>query len=269
MFDNTCKFFAENYPEDMATWLIGRPIQLSKLDPKELSNEPIRADSLILLQSNQLILHIEFQTDPDAAIPFRMADYRLRIHRRYPHKSVIQVVVYLRESSNPLVYQTRFELPGTGSHLRHQFQVIRMWEQPTANFLTRPGLLPFAVLSKTEERSQVLQSVAQQLETIQPKRSQENLAASTALLAGLVLEEDIVQQLLRKDIMRESVMYQVIKEEGKAEGIAEGKAEGITEGKLEVARNLLREGMDVEAIARVTGLSLEQIQQLNANPTDE
>ncbi len=46
MFDPTCKFLAESFPADFATWLLGQPIALTKLSPTELSLEPIRADSL-------------------------------------------------------------------------------------------------------------------------------------------------------------------------------------------------------------------------------
>jgi predicted transposase YdaD len=45
MFDNTCKFLAENFSSDFATWLLGEPITLTKLSPKELSLEPIRAEA--------------------------------------------------------------------------------------------------------------------------------------------------------------------------------------------------------------------------------
>jgi len=61
MFDNICKFLAENFSTDFATWLLGEPITLTELSPQELSLEPIRADALILLQSAQNILHLEFQ----------------------------------------------------------------------------------------------------------------------------------------------------------------------------------------------------------------
>jgi predicted transposase YdaD len=63
MYDNICKYLAENFQADLATWLLGSPVELTELSPTELSNEPIRADALILLQSENLILHIEFQTD--------------------------------------------------------------------------------------------------------------------------------------------------------------------------------------------------------------
>ncbi|MDJ0662525.1 MAG: hypothetical protein QNJ42_24030, partial [Crocosphaera sp.] len=75
-YDSICKFIAAQFPEDMARWLLGKPLPLTELKPSELSLEPIRADSLIFLQSEELILHIEFQTQPDKDIPFRMLDYR-------------------------------------------------------------------------------------------------------------------------------------------------------------------------------------------------
>ena len=60
MYDNTCKFIAETFSTDIATWLLGSPLTLTKLEPSELSLEPIRADSLIMLQSEEVVLHVEF-----------------------------------------------------------------------------------------------------------------------------------------------------------------------------------------------------------------
>jgi predicted transposase/invertase (TIGR01784 family) len=105
MFDNVCKFLAETYSVDFATWLLGQPTAFTQLSPFELSVEPIRADALILLESEELILHLEFQTDPDADMPFRMADYRLRVYRRFPGKQMRQIVIYLRPTRSELVYQ--------------------------------------------------------------------------------------------------------------------------------------------------------------------
>jgi predicted transposase YdaD len=60
MFNNTCKFLAESFSEDFASWLLGEPIAMTQLSSSELSLEPIRADILILLSSDNFILHLEF-----------------------------------------------------------------------------------------------------------------------------------------------------------------------------------------------------------------
>ncbi|MBK1989741.1 Rpn family recombination-promoting nuclease/putative transposase [Sphaerospermopsis aphanizomenoides BCCUSP55] len=258
MYDNICKFLAENHKDDLARWLLGSPIKLTELSPTELSNEPIRADSLILLQSDELVLHTEFQTDPIEDIPFRMLDYRVRVYRRFPNKEMRQVVVYLRKTSSDLVNQNSFKLTNT----YHQFDIIKLWEQPTEQFLTLPGLLPFAVLSQTKNPQTVLSQVGEAVAAITDRRIQSNIAAASAVLAGLVLEKDVIRKIFRSEIMRESVIYQEILEEGKAEGIAEGKAEGIAETTKKLALNLLRIGMSLAQISEVTELSLEQVQTL-------
>lgn len=252
MFDSVCKFLVETFSPDFATWLLGEPISLTELSPSELSLEPIRADALILRQSEQVVVHIEFQTEPKPDIPFRMLDYRVRVYRRFPHKRMYQAVVYLQQTKSDRVQQSSFALERT----RHEFEVILLWEQPTDNFLRSPGLLPFAVLTQTSDRSQVLQQVAQLIERFPNERIQSNLTASSAILAGLVLEAEVIQRLLRRDIMQESVIYQSIK--------AEGRAEERQEMMQRIVLNLLQEGMAIEAISRVTGLSVVQIQQIQA-----
>ncbi|MCC5603668.1 Rpn family recombination-promoting nuclease/putative transposase [Nostoc favosum] len=209
MFDNVCRFLAESFSGDFATWLLGESIALTQLSPSELSLEPIRADALILLQSDEIVLHIEFQTEAKAEIPFRMTDYRLRVYRRFPYKRMHQVVIYLQPTTSELVQQTAFVLENT----RHEFGVIRLWEQPSEIFLNTPGLLPFATLSQTEDKTRTLQQVAEAIEQINDTRTQSNIAASTAILAGLVLNKELIKRLLRSDAMRESVIYQDIQQE--------------------------------------------------------
>ena len=266
MIDNICKFLAETFPTDFASWLLGEPIAFTKLEPSELSVEPIRADSVIFLKSLRMILHIEFQTDPNKNIPFRMTDYLLRLHRQFPDMEIYQVVIYLTPSESPLVYQTTFNLGG----LSHQFNVIRIWEQPTEIFQQYQGLLPFAALSQTNNPEETLRQVARQIENIEDKQVQSNVAASTAIISGIALNKEIIQRLLRSEIMKESVIYQEILLEGEAKGLAKGEARGIAKGeakgKAETARqialNMMQSNISGDLVAQFTGLSLKEVQKL-------
>jgi predicted transposase/invertase (TIGR01784 family) len=253
MFDNTCKFLAESFPADFATWLLGEPITLTKLSPTELSLEPIRADSLILLDSAEIVLHAEFQTEPDPTMGFRMADYRLRVYRRFPEKQMRQVVIYLTPTSSDLVYQNVFEISG----MRHEFGVIRLWEQPTQPFLESTGLLPLAVLTQTPDKAQTLRQVAARVEAIPEIRVQSNIAASASILAGLSLQRDFINQVLRKEIMQQSVIYQEILQEGEAKG------EQVGEARL-ILRLLTRRFGDVDLALRsqVQALPPDQLESL-------
>lgn len=250
MYDDTCRFLAEHFSADFASWLLGESITLTEIQPSELSLDPIRADAMILLQSNEAILHIEFQTRPKEEIPFRMLDYRVRGKRRYKNKTMRQVVIYLKPTTSELVYETAYVMERT----RHEFDVIRLWEQPASLFLQYPGLLPFAVLGQTANPAETLRQATQMVDQIKDPTAQANLMAASAILAGLRLEQDVIYSLVRRDIMQESVIYRSIQEE------AEARAEARKQ--REIASNSLREGFPVEAVARITGLSIEEVQQL-------
>lgn len=254
MYDDTCRFLAENFSTDFASWLLGEAVALTELKPSELSLEPIRADALILLQSEDSVLHLEFQTQPKPDIPFRMLDYRVRVYRRYPNKRMRQVVLYLQPTGSGRVRQTSFTLERT----RHEFDVICLWEQPATVFLQYPRLLPFAVLGQTSNPESTLRQVAQTIDQISDSITQANLTAASAILAGVILRDEDIYRLLRRDIMQESSVYRSIKAEGRAEGRAEGEAEK----QREIAVNLLYAGVAIDIVAASTGLSIKEVQQL-------
>ena len=52
-------------------------------------------------------------------------------------------------------------------------------------------------------------------------------------------------------------------EEGRALGKAEGKAEGTKEKAIEIAKNLIKENVDINIIVKSTGLTKKDIQKLN------
>ena len=52
------------------------------------------------------------------------------------------------------------------------------------------------------------------------------------------------------------------KEDGISQGITQGIHQGMDAGKKEVAKSMLEDGMDVEKISKLTGLSINEIQKL-------
>ncbi|MEL5864860.1 hypothetical protein, partial [Clostridium cochlearium] len=56
-----------------------------------------------------------------------------------------------------------------------------------------------------------------------------------------------------------------VEERGIQKGMEKGMVQGIEKGKIEVARNLLKMGMDLLAIVQATGLSKEEIKKIEAD----
>lgn len=59
-----------------------------------------------------------------------------------------------------------------------------------------------------------MRQVAQAIAQLPDSRLQSNITASAAILAGLVLEKELIQQILRRELMQESVIYQDILQTG-------------------------------------------------------
>ena len=210
-FDNVCKILAEKYPLDFANWLLPETVEKIKVLKTELSIEPIRADSVILLQTNNRILHLEFQTNTksETPIPLRMLDYFVRLVRQY-NLPVTQVVIFLQETSNEIAFTEAY----LDEMTNHRYRVIRMWEQDSDFFLNNPALLPLAPLTKTNSAPGLLSQVGTEIAKITNVAARQNTAAYTEILAGLRFEKNLIRQLLSEDIMQESVIYQDILQKG-------------------------------------------------------
>lgn len=215
-YDNTCKYLAEKFPAAFVQWLLSldRPTRIQVLKT-ELIQEPIRADSLAFLQADNEILHLEFETLPysDPPISFRMLDYYVRLKRQYSC-SIHQVVIFLQQTASEQVFVSDY----TDENTLHRYRVIRLWEQDPALLLSVPGLLPLATLAQTNSPRTLLEQVANRIATIEEPDRQADLLACSQVLAGLRFEKNLIRQLFRKETMRESVIYQEIREDGLLEG---------------------------------------------------
>lgn len=257
-FDNICKILAETYPIDFARWLLSEEIQQTKVLKTELSIEPIRADSVTFLQTENRILHLEFQTTTksESPIALRMLDYFVRLVRKY-QVSVTQAVIFLQETSNEIAFTQEY----VNEMTTHRYQVIRMWEQDSELFLNNRALLPLAPLTKTDSPFGLLSQVAQSFATISDKEAKQNIATYTEIIARLRIEKDLIHQLLREDIMLESVIYQDILHKGELKGKQIGEQKEAFQFLNRMLNRRFGE-IDSSIIERLKVLSKEELETL-------
>jgi len=265
-FDNLCKYLAEKYPDKFASWLLGEPTTKVEVLKTELSLEPIRADSVTFLRTQSQILHLEFQVQVPTGkpMPLRMLNYFVRLYWQY-NLPVTQVLIWLQQTSNSAVFESEFRQGLTS----HGYQVIRMWEQPPEPLLTDPALLPMAVLAASDDATELLNQVAAEVAKIESNVQRREISASTEILAGLRFNKNLIRNLFREEIMRESVIYQDILEEGRQKGKQEGRQEGKQEGKQEEALTMVMRPLtrrfgvlDVDLQSRLGELSVTQLEDL-------
>jgi predicted transposase/invertase (TIGR01784 family) len=261
-FDNVYKLLAEKYPTDFVRWLIAEePIDIKVLKT-ELSIEPIRADSVVFLQTANRILHIEFQTltQSKPPIPFRMLDYAVRLQRQYDCP-IVQIVIFLQETDD--------EIASTEAYINettiHRYRTVRMWEEDPRFFLAHEALLPLAPLCQTDSPRDLLSQVAREVAKIEESEARRNTAACTEILAGLRFEKSLIRQLLSEDIMQESVIYQDILQKGERQGEIKGRQEGERQEAFKfLNRQLSRRFGEIDSsiVDRLRVLSTEQLELL-------
>ncbi len=202
-YDNLCKILSEKYPDQFAAWVLGTPQRSVAVLKTELGIEPIRADYVTFLQIQGRILHLEFQTtlESNPPLPLRMLDYWVRLYRLY-RLPVTQVVVLLLPPAENTVIATTFEAETT----RHEYRVIKLWEEEANRFLNDPALLPLATLATGPSADQLLRDIAERVSQLESGQRQE-VSSYVQVLAGLKFEKSFIRQIFREGMMRESVIY--------------------------------------------------------------
>jgi predicted transposase/invertase (TIGR01784 family) len=257
-YDNTCKYLAENYPADFARWLLSSDTSDIEVLKTELNLEPIRADSVTFLQISNQILHLEFQTSPKSTPPldFRMLDYYTRLKRQY-WCDIEQVLIFLQATSSEIVFNTEY----VDRKTRHEYRVIRLWEEDPTPLLANPALLPLATLARTDSPQDLLEQVAAAVDMIEERDERQNISACVQVLAGLRFPKNLITQLFREEVMQESVIYQDILQKGLQQGEERGKKQEALEL---ILRQLIRRfgAIEPEIQQQIRTLSITQLEEL-------
>ena len=167
--------------------------------------------------------------------------------KEYPDEFIHNYNVVHELHSNEIIDGLHFtfvELPKFQAHSIKEKKMAVLW----LRFLTEID----------EQTKEVPQELLDNPETSKALKTVEESAMSK--------DEDFwdklgTERLLFVDSNRRSM--EEGREEGRKEGREEGRKEGVKEGRTDVARNLLSIGMTLEDIAKVTGLEIQDIEQLN------
>lgn len=107
----------------------------------------------------------------------------------------------------------------------------------------------------------MLRQVAATIDALPNRQQQSNLSAASGILAGLVLDKQVIRRVLRRELMQESVIYQELREEAREEAREEVARE---EARSLILRLLARKIGEVPAPtkAQIATLNLVQLEDL-------
>lgn len=236
-----------------------------------------------------ILIHIEIQGDSDQEFTERMFVYRYRIFDKYK-KEVVSLAILSDDQKDWRPESFRMGLPG--SYLTSEFWIIKVLDFANQLQELEKSNNPFASVllvqlkalqnkSKPDkDRKKIKVALTKRLlKKGFDRENITNLFKFLDLLIGLPEELEIEYRDEILDLEEPHMEYITSIErigikkgleqgrlEGKLEGKIEGKLEGKIEGKLEtelkIAKRLLAEQLDHSFIAKMTGLSLEKIEEL-------
>lgn len=257
-FDATLKTLVESEPR---SWL--RLLNLTGEHPTiidaDVSTVTGATDKVIYVEDEPAwILHLDFQTGPDAELPKRLRTYSALLSHRHS-VPIYSVGVLLRSSANRsnLTGEYTEAFPNRPPYGIFRYEIIRVWELDIDRlFECGVGTLPLVSLAQVNEEQ--LPSIIERLrdayrQSIEEKEIQTDLWVATSVLMGLRYSAALIDQLLSEVLgMEDSSVYQAILEKGEARGEARGQLLGAR-------RMLLRVGGQ-----QFGEPSAEELQQIEA-----
>ncbi len=228
--------------------LIGLPVTTSTLiEEKPRETTSVRRSDFVLrvvqADGEELLVLIEFQTHWDRRMPQRMLEYRARYVARMDLDAITVLMLTLPSPSATEEYRDR--------EVHYRYRLVKLYELDAATFIQERKLclLPLTPLMRD---GVALAKEADRLivESDLPEVTKADMLTTMTLLAGLV-SEDLAYHLIerRRDMMMQSIGYELIKKEGLEEGLKKGYKKGLQEG-IALGR---KEGI---ALGREEGLAL-------------
>ena len=230
-YDATLKALLTASPRDWPR-LAGFPATSAKIIDADLSTVTAATDKVLRLKGPPpSLMHFEFQAGPDAGLPQRVVVYNslLGLAHGLPVYSVIVLLrpeAFLRTITG--IYEQHH--PSVAEpNLIFRYRVVRVWEIPAAALLKGGiGTLALAPIGSVPETE--LPALIREMQKRLDQRKYEKIAGefwtAVRVLMGLRYEEPVIDQLLQGvHRMKESVTYQAILNEGRAEGLAQGASQ--------------------------------------------
>jgi hypothetical protein len=246
----------------MAHYILGLELKVIK----ELRTESERvehrfADIVMLVETpdgQRFVLHLELQDSNDPTMPYRNLRYYTDLRLAGIKNPIRQFVIYT--GKDPLNMPDCIEDGGWS----YSYTLIDMHRLDCEQFINQntPEALVIAVLCdfKGKDEKLVLRKIMRRLIELVggDKRALRNHIKMMEHLSGnrgLTEKFKAVEvEMLREVDIEKMPSYQI--------GMERGRDEGIDEGVRQVAINCINQGMTLDSIIKITGLSKDEIQDL-------
>jgi len=211
------------------------------------------------------VLHVEFQTSDEQEMVYRMAEYSVMLIRRY-QLPVKQYVIFLRDA------EPKMPVSIDTDDLKFKYQLIRISEASYKLFLKaeNPEVKMLGILANfgKDDRYKAVKSIVDQVQSFTKgdfaeSRYFKQLRIFVQLRSSIEQQFEKAMETITKFFKEENdFLYRKGEEKGIEKGVEKGLQKGKNEKAFEIARELKKEGLSVDFIAKTTGISVDDIVKL-------
>jgi predicted transposase YdaD len=260
---------------------VHRSIDFSSLKPLSeemftdlIEGENRRADIIIETklkdEETLIIIHVEPQSYGQPNFHERMYHYFSLLYNRY-RKPILPIAIFSYDQKR--TEHNQFTVTFPFFHvLTFQFLMLELKKMNWRSYIHTNNPVAAALLSKMEysdkEKVQVKKEFLRMLVKMELNSAKAELINGffeTYLTLNNSEEEELMKEIKQLDPQESEPIFKLPnswREKGREEGIQRGIAEGIQKEKRQTALEMLREGLSVNLIAKVTKLDPSEIEEL-------
>ncbi|SFD01798.1 conserved hypothetical protein (putative transposase or invertase) [Chitinophaga sp. CF118] len=226
--------------------------------------------------NNEYVLHIEWQSQNDKNMVYRMAEYAVMLYRKY-RLPVKQYVIFVGNNGVKMITEIKHE------NLKFRYKIIDFKKFDYKLFLNAedPAIKVFAILGNFEKDGD--EKAVENIYNEVRRADTEGLTGKKHYnqLRVLVQLRNEKINLKFNNMISTSSFYKVEKDAhyliGKEQGLEEGKGIGIEQGiekgkeeeKRETAIRMKNLGFEAESIAKSLNISVRNVKKLQSEIKDQ
>jgi predicted transposase/invertase (TIGR01784 family) len=212
----------------------------------EVKEKAFRLDGIFFPKSiNQLIYFVEVQFQPKSNFYFKfLSEIMLYLNQYEPNNDWKAVPIFSDRSIEPKQINTYHQ------ELISSDRIVRIY----LDELKDSESIAMTIIQLITKPEQDALPIVQYLK-------QQNLESDIVKLIETVLVYKFTN-LTRQEIETMFALSDLKKTKVYQEALQEGRQEGKQEGRQEIALNLLKTGMNIAQVAKLTGLTTAQVQQI-------
>ncbi|MBK8735898.1 MAG: Rpn family recombination-promoting nuclease/putative transposase [Saprospiraceae bacterium] len=264
IFDQIFKEYAEPIFLPFIERLLGQKI-IKKESLKDKIQTSIEREcdflfEITLENSEHFILHIEFQSQDDPTMLQRMAEYHGIIFKKY-QMEIKHYLIYLgeRPTKMPSKLEDRFVFK--------EYQLINLSETDPETYLQSniPEEFILAVLSRypKEQYEGILRSIVNKLFTVvKNKPLLEKYTKQLIFISRLRKLELQTTKILEIMPIMIDIESDGLYLKGISQGLSQGLSQGISQAKVEIVIKGFKNGISIDLLSKISGLSTEEISTL-------